>query len=74
MSNEFNSSAVSSKGKIACYEFSFEEFPDTFDMHPFTDSDISLETGIAFSLYGGLPLICLVAENCCYQIPKFDIN
>ena len=55
-SNEFKSSAVSSKGIIACHEFSFEEFPDAFDMHPFTDSDFSLGTGIAFSLYGRLAI------------------
>ena len=36
-SNEFNSSALSNNGIIACHGYSFEEFPDAFDMHPFTD-------------------------------------
>ena len=37
MSNDLNSSAVSNKRKIACHGYSFEGYPDSFDMHPFTD-------------------------------------
>ena len=74
MSNEFNSSAVSNKGILACHGYSFEENPDAFDMYPFTDRANSLGTGIIFSLYGRLALICLLAKNCCYQIPKFELN
>ena len=51
ISNEFNSSAVSNNGILACHGYSFEEFPDAFDMHPFTDRANSLGTGITFSLY-----------------------
>ena len=83
ISNEFNSSAVSNKGILACHGYSFEENPDAFDMYPFTDRANSLGTGITFSLreflgnrdnMGGSPLICLLAKNCCYQIPKFELN
>ena len=35
-SNEFNSSAVSNKGILACYVYSFEEYPEAFDMYLFT--------------------------------------
>ena len=66
--NELNSSAVSNKGILACHGYSFEEFPDAFDKHPFTDRANSLGTGINFSLFGRL------AKNCCYQIPKFELN
>ena len=46
----FNSSAVSNKRFLACHGYSFEEYPDAFDMHPFTDRANSLGTGITFSL------------------------
>ena len=36
-SNEFNSSAVSNNGILACNGYSFEEFSDAFPMHPFTN-------------------------------------
>ena len=74
ISNEFNSSAVSNKGVLACLGYSFEEYLDAFDMHPLTDRASSLGTGITFSLYGRLALICLLARNCCYQLPKFELN
>ena len=35
ISNEFNSSAVSNKGILACQGYSFEEYPEAFDMYPF---------------------------------------
>ena len=54
--SEFNSSAVSNKGTNACHGYSFEDFPDAFDMHPFTDRAKSLGTGINFSLYGRLAI------------------
>ena len=54
---EFNSSAVSSKGILACHGFSFEEHPEAYDMCPFTDRANSLGSGITFSLMADLPLI-----------------
>ena len=59
ISKEFNSSAVSNKGLLACHGYSFQEFPDAFDMHPFTDRANSSGTGITFSFYGkfGIDLI-----------------
>ena len=64
ISNEFNSSAVSNKGILACHVYSFEENPEAFDMYPFIDR----------ASMGGSPLICLLAKNCYYQIPKFELN
>ena len=52
ISKEFNSSAVSNKGTLACHGYSFEEYPEAFDMYPFTDRANSLGSGINFSLYG----------------------
>ena len=37
ISNTFNFSAVSNKGILACQGYKFAEYPDTFDMYPFTD-------------------------------------
>ena len=56
ISNEFNSSAVSNKGILACHGYSFEEYPEAFDMYPFTDRANSLGSGITFSLYGRLAI------------------
>ena len=47
---------MSNKGILACLGYSFEAFPDAFDMHPFTDRANSLGTGITFSLYGRLAI------------------
>ena len=66
ISNKFNSSAVSNKGKFACHGYSFEEFPDAFDMHPFTDRAHSLGTGINFSLYGRLVFDLFTCEKFYY--------
>ena len=55
-SNEFKSSAVSIRGKTACYAYSFEEFPDAFDLHPFAIRASAFGTGITFSFYGRLDL------------------
>ena len=62
-SNEFNSSALSNKGILACHGYSFEEYPDAFDMHPFTDRASSLATGIPFSLYGWFALDLFTCEK-----------
>ena len=56
ISNEFNSSAVSNKGILACHGYSFEVNPDAFDMYPFTDRANSLGTRITFSLCGRLAI------------------
>ena len=71
ISNDFKSSAVNKKGKFACHGYSFEENPDAFDMPPFTDREIFFGTEITLHSMGGLPLICLLAKNCYYQISKF---
>ena len=63
ISNEFNSSAVSKKGILACHRYSFEEYPDEFDMHPFTDRANSLGTGITFSFYGRLAIDLFTCEK-----------
>ena len=63
ISNEFNSSAVSNKGILACHGYSFEENPDAFDMYPFTDRANSLGTGITFSLYGRLAIDLFTCEK-----------
>ena len=57
--NDFNSSAVSKKGILACHGYSYEEYPDAFEMHLFTDRANSLGTGITFSL--GLTLFDLTS-------------
>ena len=72
MSNEFNSSAVSNKGILACHGYSFEEYPDAFDMHPFTDRAKSVGTGITFSLYGRLAIDLFTCEK--LLLPKFELN
>ena len=64
ISNVFTSSAVGSKGILACHGYSFEEFPDAFDMHPFTDRANSLGTGRTFHSMGVSPLIWLLAKKC----------
>ena len=63
ISNEFNSSAVSNKGILACHGYSFEENPDAFDMHPFTDRANSLGIRMTFSLYGRLAIDLLTCEK-----------
>ena len=62
-SNKFNSSAVSNNGIIACHGYSFEKFPDAFEMHPFTDRANSLGTRILFSLYGRLAIDLYLCEK-----------
>ena len=39
---------MSKKGTFACHGYSFEEFPDAFDMLPITDRANSLVAGIHF--------------------------
>ena len=56
ISNEFNSSAMSNKRILACHGYSFEEYPEAFDMYPFTDRANALGSGITFSLYGRLAI------------------
>ena len=63
ISNEFNSSAVSNKGILACHGYSFEENPDAFDMYPFTDRANSLGTRITFSFYGRLAIDLFTCEK-----------
>ena len=63
ISNEFNSSAVSNKGILACHGYSFEEYPEAFDMYPSTDRASYLGSGIIFHFMGGSKLVCLFAKN-----------
>ena len=48
ITTEFNSSAVSYKGILACHVYSFEEYPEAFDMYPFIDRANSSGSGITF--------------------------
>ena len=59
ISNEINSSAVSNEGILACHGYNFEDFPEVFDMYPFTDRASFLGSRIIFSLYGRLASTCL---------------
>ena len=63
ISKEFNSLAVSNKGILACHGYSFEEYPEAFDMYPFTDRANSLGSGITFSLYGRLYIDLFTREK-----------
>ena len=54
---------MSNKGILACHGYSFEENPDAFDMHPFTDRANFLGTGITFSLYGRLAIDLFTCEK-----------
>ena len=54
---------MSINGKLACHGYSFEEFPDAFDMHPVTDRANSIERGITFPLYGRLVFDLVVDMN-----------
>ena len=63
ISNKFNSAAVSNQGILACHGCSFEEYPDAFDMHPFTDRANFLGTGMTFSLYGRLIVELFTCEK-----------
>ena len=74
ISNEFNLSAVSKKSMLACHGYTFEDFPDAFGMHSFTDRANSIGTWITFSLYGRLAIDLFTSKNCCYKLPKFELN
>ena len=52
ISIEFNSSAVSKKRLLAFHGYNFEDFPDAFTKHQFTDRANSRGTGITCSLNG----------------------
>ena len=72
ISNEFNSSAVSNKGILACHGYSSEEYPEAFDMYPFTDRANSLKSGITFSLYGRLAIDSFSCEK--LLLPKTKVR
>ena len=50
--NEFNSSS----GILACRGFTFEEFPEAFDLCPITDRANSSGRGITFPFYGRIAI------------------
>ena len=64
---EFNSLLVGNKGLLACQGYSYEEFPEAFDMYPFTDRANSSGTGINVSFYGGLSLGIFFLKTYCYE-------
>ena len=74
ISNKISSSAVSNKGILACHGYSFEEYPEAFDMYPFTDREISLGSGITFSLYGRLAIDLFTSEKLLLPKTKIRIN
>ena len=74
ISNEVNSSAVSNKGILACHGYSFEEYPEAFDMYPFTDRANSFGSGIKFSLYGRLAIDLFTCENLLLRKTKIRIK
>ena len=53
ISNEFNSSAVSNKGILACQGYKFEEYLEAFDMYPLIVRANSLGSGITFFFMAG---------------------
>ena len=61
--NEFNLSAASIKGILPCNGYGFEDIREAFDMYPFTDGANFLGSGVIFSFYGWLPLICFFLWN-----------
>ena len=63
MSEEFSSAAVSNEGILACHIYSFEEFPDPFDMHPFFGRANFLRSGKTFSLYERLAIDFLLVQK-----------
>ena len=65
ISNEFNSSAVSTKGKLVRHGYSFEEFPEAFDMHTLNDKANSLgsEKTCSLSLYDRLAIELFACEK-----------
>ena len=72
ISNEFNSSAVSDKGILACHGYSFEEYSEALDMYPFTDRANSLGSGITFSLWGRLAIDLLTCKK--LLLPKTRVQ
>ena len=74
ISNEFNSSALSNLGILACHGYSFEEFSEAFDMYPFIDGANSLGSGKTFSLYRRLATDLFSWKNYYYKKPKFELN
>ena len=70
--NEFNSSAVTNKGILACHRYNFEEYPEAFDMYPFTDRANALGAGTTFSLYGRLAIDLFTCEK--LLLPKNQVT
>ena len=55
-SSDSKMSALSKKRILARQGYSFEEYTDAFDMHPFTNRANALGTGVIFSFYGRLTI------------------
>ena len=71
-SKEFNSSALSNKRLLACHGYNFEEYPEVFDMYPFTDRANSLGSGISFLLYDRLAIDLFICEK--LILPKTKVR
>ena len=74
ISNEFNSPAVSNKGILARNGYSFEEYPEAFDMYPFNHRANSLGSEITFSLYGRLAFDLFTCKKVLLPKPKVRIK
>ena len=63
---------MSNKGILACHGYSLEEYPDAFDMHPFTYRANFLGAELAFSLYGRLAIDLFTCEK--LLLPKTKVR
>ena len=65
---------LSYKGILACHGYSFEEYPEAFDMYPFTDRANFLGSGITFSLYVRLAIDLFTCEKLLLSKTKVRIK
>ena len=63
ISIKFYSSGVSNKAILACHGYSFEKYPEAFDLYRFTDRASFLGSGLTFSFYGRLAIDLLTCEK-----------
>ena len=62
------------KEKLAYHGYSFEAYPEAFDMYSFTDRANCLGSGITFSLYGRLAIDLFTCEKLLPSKTKVRIN
>ena len=63
---------MSNKGILACHGYSFEEYPEAFDMYPFTERASSLGPGKTFLLVGRQVIDLFTCEK--LLLPKTKIR